>query len=465
MTTQKIIPSERFSGLDALRGASILLMVLSGSIAFGGVLPAWMYHAQVPPPNHVFDPSIPGISWVDLVFPLFLFSMGMAIPLSLQKKIVQKGRLGTVVDIVKRFALLSFFAIFTMHARAWVMEKEPTTTEQLLSLGCFILLFLIYGNWDRFVKRRLAAILQYSGILMALIFLFSYPFYGGGFQLQKSDIIILVLANMALFGSLLWLFTQEQPWLRIGALPFIMAIMLASDVPGSWNSWIFQYSPAPWLYKFHFLKYLFIIIPGTVAGDWLINRPGMVADRAKGDRWIAMLSFTLVVTNIIGLFSRQLLPNLFFTLGVCIALLLLTARVSKDMFLKKLVNSGVYLLLLGLFFEAFQGGIKKDPSGYSYYFVTTGLAFFCLSFLLVAEKEKFLGRIVGYLSLNGKNPMIAYTAGNLLVLPLLKITGLYSTFNALTGSAFQGLLRGVIFTLIVSIITVFFTQKKLYWKS
>ncbi len=461
----KSIAFERFSGLDALRGASILLMVFSGSIAFGGVLPDWMYHAQVPPPGHVFDPSIPGISWVDLVFPLFLFSMGMAIPLSLRRKIEQKGRMDVVIHTVKRFTLLSFFAIFTMHARAWVMKKDATMMEELLSLGCFILLFLIYGNWEKFVKRRTAIILQYSGILMALIFLISYPFDSGGFQLQRSDIIILVLANMALFGGLLWLFTREQPWLRIGILPFIMAIMLASDVRGSWNSWIFQYSPAPWLYKFHFLKYLFIIIPGTVAGDWLLNKSGRVAECSKGDKWIALLSFALVITNIIGLFSRQLLPNLFFTLAVCLALLILTARVSKDLFLKRLVNSGVYLLMLGLFFEAFQGGIKKDPSGYSYYFVTTGLAFFCLSFLLVVEKERFFGRIVGYLSLNGKNPMIAYTAGNLLVLPLLKIAGLYPKFNALTGNAFQGLLRGIIFTLIVSIITVFFTRKKIYWKS
>ncbi len=465
MTTHNNMTSERFLGLDALRGASILLMVLSGSIAFGGVLPAWMYHAQVPPPNHVFDPSIPGISWVDLVFPLFLFSMGMAMPLSLQKKIMQQGRLNTVIDIVKRFALLSFFAIFTMHARAWVMKKDPTATEQLLSLGCFILLFLIYGNWGKLVKGRVAAILQYVGILMALIFLFSYPFYNGGFQLQKNDIIILVLANMALFGSLLWMFTRERPWLRIGLLPFIMAIMLASDASDSWNSWVFHYSPAPWLYKFHFLKYLFIIIPGTIAGDWLLKGSGRVVDYAKGDKWIAVLSFTLVVTNIIGLFSRQLLPNLFVSLGICIVLLLLSARTSKDVFLKRLVNSGVYLLMLGLFFEAFQGGIKKDPSGYSYYFVTTGLAFFCLSFFLVAEKERFFGKIVGYLSLNGKNPMIAYTAGNLLVLPVLKLTGLYFAFNALAANAFQGFLRGVIFTLIVSIITVFFTRRKLYWKS
>ena len=39
----------RASSLDALRGYAILTMVLSGSIAWG-VLPGWMYHAQVGSP-------------------------------------------------------------------------------------------------------------------------------------------------------------------------------------------------------------------------------------------------------------------------------------------------------------------------------------------------------------------------------------------------------------------------------
>ncbi|MFA5693826.1 MAG: DUF5009 domain-containing protein, partial [Proteiniphilum sp.] len=38
----------RFEALDVLRGVAILMMVLSANIPFGGALPGWMYHAQVP---------------------------------------------------------------------------------------------------------------------------------------------------------------------------------------------------------------------------------------------------------------------------------------------------------------------------------------------------------------------------------------------------------------------------------
>ena len=95
---------QRNQSLDALRGFAILTMIVSGSIAYGDVLPAWMFHAQVPPPLHKFDPSIFGITWVDLVFPFFLFSMGAAIPLSLRKYIEHRSGFGTIAWIAaKRF--------------------------------------------------------------------------------------------------------------------------------------------------------------------------------------------------------------------------------------------------------------------------------------------------------------------------------------------------------------------------
>ena len=73
----------RAYAIDLLRGLAIVGMVLSGNFGWNPALPAWLFHAQVPPPDFTFDPSLPGITWVDLVFPFFLFSMGAAFPFSL----------------------------------------------------------------------------------------------------------------------------------------------------------------------------------------------------------------------------------------------------------------------------------------------------------------------------------------------------------------------------------------------
>ena len=111
--------STRASSLDALRGYAILTMVLSGSIAWG-VLPGWMYHAQVGPrSNFVFDGSIYGITWVDLVFPFFLFAMGAAFPFSIGNK-YRKGtsRWRMIYDsILRGFRLTFFFTLRTFFLR------------------------------------------------------------------------------------------------------------------------------------------------------------------------------------------------------------------------------------------------------------------------------------------------------------------------------------------------------------
>ena len=111
----------RASSLDALRGYAILTMVLSGSIAWG-VLPGWMYHAQVGPrSNFVFDGSIYGITWVDLVFPFFLFAMGAAFPFSIGNK-YRKGssRWKIVYDSVLRGFRLTLFT-FNISILGWYL--------------------------------------------------------------------------------------------------------------------------------------------------------------------------------------------------------------------------------------------------------------------------------------------------------------------------------------------------------
>ena len=79
MNTNERNNKTRALALDALRGYAILTMVLSATVVYG-ILPAWMYHMQAPPPSHVFNPQLAGLTWVDLVFPFFLFSMGAAFP-------------------------------------------------------------------------------------------------------------------------------------------------------------------------------------------------------------------------------------------------------------------------------------------------------------------------------------------------------------------------------------------------
>ena len=85
-------------------------------------------------PDHIFNPSLPGITWVDLVFPFFLFAMGAAFPFSIGKR-AEKGdsKLKLIYEAVKRGVQLTFFAIFIQHFYPYVLSS-PQTSEP----GCWL---------------------------------------------------------------------------------------------------------------------------------------------------------------------------------------------------------------------------------------------------------------------------------------------------------------------------------------
>ena len=85
--------------------------------------------------------------------------------------------------------------------------------------------------------------------------------------------------------------------------------------------------------------------------------------------------------------------------------------------------------ILGLCFEPFQGGIKKDPATFGYLFLTSGLAFMALLLLNVICDYFRCVKSTRFLVMPGQNPMMAYVVGDL--------------FNE---NAWMGFLRGVVLT-------------------
>ena len=77
--SEAAIPGERLASLDAVRGFTILVMIFVNDVAGVQGAPAWMKHMQ--PAN------ADGMTFVDLVFPAFLFIVGMSIPFALERRL------------------------------------------------------------------------------------------------------------------------------------------------------------------------------------------------------------------------------------------------------------------------------------------------------------------------------------------------------------------------------------------
>lgn len=467
------IQNRRADSLDALRGYAILTMILSGSIPFGNLLPAWMYHAQVPPPDHIFNPNLPGITWVDLVFPFFLFAMGAAFPFALNKKIqigIPKWKI--ILQIIQRGLLLAGFAIFIQHVKPYAIKSSPDSVHWLIGILGFLLLFMFFSRFSFNINKKIYITLKIISLILGAFLLSNLVYQNGtGFSLNRSDIIILVLANVAVGGSIIWLFTKDNILLRLGLLGFLIAIRLTQSIDGSWNQWLWNFTPFPWLYKLYYMQYLFIVIPGTVIGDkiylWMNSKSTENYLPERRNLYFAFLMFAFVLINLICLFSRLLTLNLIVNfLFIVMGFILLREKQNQfTRFVKDLFSHGSFWLLLGLFFEAFEGGIKKDHPTLSYYFVTTGLAIYSLLFFEIIIQHFRKRNYIGLLISSGQNPMIAYIAGSNLIMPILALTGLNNLLNMLLFNPWTGFLKGLIFTFLVALVTSIFTRYKIFWRT
>jgi predicted acyltransferase len=468
-----IAPSKRAYALDALRGFAILAMVLSGTIAYK-ILPAWMYHAQVPPPDHVFNPKLPGLTWVDLVFPIFLFSMGAAIPLALSRRLA-KGwpKIRVILSILKRGFLLGAFAIILQHLRPQVINPNPSTQKwQIALLGFFLLFFMFVrppASWKPWIRNAITLSAWIAAIFLLAII--QYP-DKSGFSVSRSDIILIVLANMAVFGAIIWLFTRQNIFLRVGLLGLLFAIQLSSTADG-WVAQLWSYSPAPWIFKFAYLKYLFIVIPGTVAGD-LILESMQTTEYEQKESWktwrfdtIVLLMLALNLILLVGLQSRLVLQTTLATAILCsIGWFLFKHPTSAtERLLNRLYSWGILWLAIGLVFEPYEGGIKKDPSTMSYYFVTTGMSIFILiAFTIIFDifpKKYWLNLLID----NGQNPMIGYVGFANLLWPILALTGWEESIIKYTQTPVMGFMKGVGYTLVIALVVSGFTRLKLFWRT
>jgi len=492
----KLNQMKREISLDILRGLAIIGMVLSGTISRNPDLPAWLFHAQIPPPDFVFNPELPGITWVDLVFPLFLFAMGMALPFSLNKLVssgISQKRI--MIRIITRAFKLFFFAVLLGHLSPFHYPQEMGWLRYFMGTLAFAGFFLAFSKFPQISRHESKLNLMGYVILIALVIVRSKVF-DLVFSIHSNDIIILVLANMALFGALVWLFTRNNWYIRLGIVALYFALRLTHSIDDSVNTLLWDFTPFKWLaanfpgfyesflnigidlkrtifYHPDYLKYLMIVIPGTIAGDLVLaaQREKTAARYHPGEKvfgFIALVLLANICLNLWGLMSRNIE---FVWIMNIVSVLILMKAMSKGSF-KHLQNTrallmwSIFWLLLGLIFEAYQGGIKKDSATISYFFMTSGMAGFAIIFFKILEPVFQPGKAFGFIGQTGMNPMLAYVAAAYFVMPVLYFAQVLPWMDQWhTHWPWAGLLRGIILTGLAILITVYSVKFKYYWKT
>ena len=455
--------TKRIITIDILRGITIFAMILCANIGFDSNLPAWMFHAQTPPPTYAFNPDVPGITWVDLVFPFFLFTMGAAFPLAMRKKL-ERGvsRWEVSGSLFKRWLTLTIFAIVLGNAYQIGASTRPEIIKGLFSIVLWGVMFM---SLVRLPDERKSRLVNNIGLLMLVAMaVIGVDYMGLSLSRWKSDIIIMILANIAIFGGLIWMFTKDNMRLRWLILFFIAALKALSAYAPQALEWVPSFSCIGWFFNWEFLQYLLIAMAGSIVGDKLLehSRNPQGADIDRMHIIAACIALAAMILQLWGLFTRNVLADFIISAAMGIVFVALTYK--RRNIVTWLGYFGFAFMLAGIIFDPIDGGITKDHCNLSYMLTTTGMTALTGAFVLVLElKWHIKGR---GLSGCGQNPMLAYTVTNCLTGPVLAMCGIGAWLNTMcTGSPFWGVVRGLVYTLLMVAVTCFFTKKKLFWRS
>lgn len=427
----------RILSVDALRGLSITGMVFCASIAWNSGLPAWMFHCQTPPPDYVFHPEVRGISWVDLVFPFFLFALGAALPFAIRSKMDRNMGIGNILLLqLRRFAVLAVFAIAIGNSYSVASADAPQALRWLFMPLMWTAFFL--SLW-----RCPKPWVNIGGwALLAALMLAMHFYFGITPTLAANDVIILILAFCALGGALVYMADGGRPWIRL-ALALALAVIKAFDIIDLWH-----------------MQYLIIVLPASIIGDLLYEKRGEKKEMQINTASICIL-LAAVMVQLWGLYSRQVMADWGITCALCIAYILLNYRHRNNC--NTIAYAGFALLLCGIAYDPVDGGIAKDYCNLSYLLATGGMAAISLAAISGLEHK---GWKFSVLSRCGQNPMIAYTVSSFVILPVLTACGVMQMMGGLTqGNMFWGLVQGVVLTALMCCCTIFFTNRKIFWRS
>lgn len=226
--------SVRIQSLDVFRALTMLLMLWVNEYAGVKDLPHWMYHAAA-------QEDMMGFS--DIIFPAFLFAMGMAVPFAVQNRLKKGDSLLQVsLHILLRTVALVVMGLFTVNKGAYdpVASGIPSAWYSLLMVAGFFLVWNLYPKVAD-ARRYLFAGMKIAGIALLIYLLVIFvPKEGQSFGTKWWGILGLI--GWSYLGtSLIYLATRSNLRKAIAAFLLLTACCLltfAGVFRGTWAEYI-----------------------------------------------------------------------------------------------------------------------------------------------------------------------------------------------------------------------------------
>jgi heparan-alpha-glucosaminide N-acetyltransferase len=217
--------NRRLLSLDTLRGLTILVMIFVNDVAGVEGTPAWMKHIQ--------PPGADGMTFVDVVFPAFLFIVGTSIPFAIGARL----RRGQPLWQVWSHILLRTVSLLVLGVL--MVNEDQLSERSLLSkpVWSFLLYFGAILVWNGLPsgtgpKQTLALLIRSGGmiLLIALALLFRGQGQPRFIELTTQWWGILGLIGWAyLVACLIYVPFRNNLAGVVGMIPILLCLRLAES--------------------------------------------------------------------------------------------------------------------------------------------------------------------------------------------------------------------------------------------
>jgi heparan-alpha-glucosaminide N-acetyltransferase len=210
---EAVATPSRIASIDIFRGLTILVMIFVNDVGEVRGLPWWTHHA---PPGANY------MTYVDMVFPAFLFIIGMSIPLALGRRKASESTGKVLSHILLRSIGLVVMGIFLANLQRMDPHLSGIDRTVWALLG-FAGIFLLWNVYPRNEERKtFHRVLKISGAVILAVMLAMFrrkTEIGQVAWLDFSYWEILGLIGCAYLAvSILYLLLERKTWTLVVAL-------------------------------------------------------------------------------------------------------------------------------------------------------------------------------------------------------------------------------------------------------
>ena len=229
---------KRIAAIDILRALTMVWMLFVNDIPALQGVPHWLFHAKA-------TEDMLGFS--DLVFPAFLFCVGMSIPFAIDSRLKRGASMGaTLGHVLQRSLALIVMGLFLLN-RDKGEEGIASDYMLLMSIAGFFLVWIDYPP----CHQRLFRLLRYAGMaLLAGLMLYcdmtGHPFETGwwgilgliGWTYLVCTLAYLMVRNRFVPAWAMWLLFVMLCVLNHSSLipdHYFSRVVILPFVPGGWT--------------------------------------------------------------------------------------------------------------------------------------------------------------------------------------------------------------------------------------